>query len=292
MHIKSYSGPKVQIQPEELAAYDNGRWSCEEKHDGHFCEITTDDQGTIVSLIGRSGKTFTNSNVQEFTNLNIGIPNSVFVSELEAGTEASRRKNDALGHSRLIVFDVVRLLGQSTVDLPNSQRRALLELAFTKENKFVKLVKRITTGFKDFYETLMSEGAEGIVLKRNDARYLHGKTDNMIRCKKHRYVDYVVMSIAKSKGGSPNFQVGLFIEGKLQRVATIKNLPNDYIRRYLELDFGQDWMTEDLQVFVGKVVECKGAEVHDSGALRHGHLERVRDDKTVDECTLEAALNS
>ena len=45
-------------------------------------------------------------------------------------------------------------------------------------------------------------------------------------------------------------------------------------------------------MFVGKVVECKGAEVHDSGALRHGHLERVRDDKSPEECTLEAALRA
>jgi ATP-dependent DNA ligase len=82
------------------------------------------------------------------------------------------------------------------------------------------------------------------------------------------------MSIGKSEGGSPNFQVGLIINGKMTRVASIKNIPDGL----------------DYQSLVGHVIECKGAEVHSSGALRHGHYHRTRFDKDSDECTLDAAL--
>lgn len=277
MPIKSYSGPKVQIQPEELQPYDNTRWSAEEKHDGHFCEVSTDNEGTIVSLMGRSGKEFTNENVKGLLGLKLGIMNSIFIAELEAGTESAAKKNVEFGHSRLHIFDVVKLLGQDTTNLVNNQRRQLLEIAFNFEHSRIKLVNRVTSNFVTFYETIMKSNGEGIVLKRNDAKYIHGKTDNMVRCKRYRYVDYVVLEVGKSKGGSDNFQVGLYVNGSLKRVATIKNLPKTI---------------NDPQTYVGKVIECKGAELHDSGALRHGHFERLREDKNPEECTLENVVNS
>ncbi len=275
--IKNYCGPKVQIQPVELSRYETGFWSAESKHDGHWAEVTTDAEGKIVSLIGRRGKTFTNDNVRSLKNLMTGIPNSVFIAELEAGTEAANKVFDKVGIRRLHVFDVTRLFGHDTRHLTYIKRRELLEIAFKNEHPQLKLVKRVTENFKQFFDEISANDGEGLVLKRNDSKYSVGKTNNWIRCKRFRYVDYYVIEVGKSAGGSDNFQVGLLIGGKMTRVATIKNLPKEM---------------KDPYSYVGRVVECVGVEVHDSGALRHGHFNRVRDDKTPDECTLEAALNA
>lgn len=275
--IKEYCGPKVQIQPEQLGEYDNGLWSSEEKHDGHWAKITTNENGKIISIIGRSGKTFSNENVRGLLSLITPFQNSEFASELEAGTEASVKKFQKIGFSRLHVFDVIKLFGSDTRGLPYSQRRGLLEIALKVPHDRLLITRSVSAGFKEFFNTISESGGEGLVLKRNDSKYDIGKTNNWIRCKRFRFVDYVVLEVGKSDGGSDNFQVGLFIEGKLQRVATIKNLPKEM---------------KNPHAFVGKVVECRGVEVHDSGALRHGHFERLRNDKDMKECTLSAALNA
>lgn len=277
----TYIGPKVQIQPSELDRHERtGRYVAEEKHDGFWAEVTTDEAGRIVRLVGRSGKTFDGESVRGLIGFQTGLASSVLIGELEAGTEAANLRNAKLNHRRVWVFDVVKLLGNDTRVLTYEQRRQLLELALKNGSDRIKFVRQVTSGFTAFFADVNASDGEGLVLKRLGKKYVpqgsDGKTDDWIRCKRFRYVDYVVMDIGKSDGGSPNFQVGLYVNGTLKNVATIKNIPDGL----------------DYKILVGRVIECKGAEVHGSGALRHGHYERTRDDKDPDECTLEAALRA
>jgi len=277
----TYLGPKIQVQPTELDRLEaTGKFAAEEKHDGHWAEATTDMTGRIVRIVGRSGKPFDGSNVAGLIGFNSGLPQTTLICELEAGTEAANRRSASFSRRRLWVFDVVRLMDNDVRRLPYEKRRELLELAFKRETACLALVRRATSGFRALFDEISSRGGEGLVLKRLGRRYApqgaDGKTDDWIRCKRFRYVDYVVTGIGKSDGGSPNLQVGLYVTGKLRRVATIKNLPDGL----------------DYRALVGRVVECKGAEVHGSGALRHGHYARTRDDKEPEECTLEAAIRA
>lgn len=269
----TYSGPKQQIQPSELQRYERTGFAAEEKIDGFWCEVTTDRTGKIAKFTGRSGKPFDGVHTQGLIGLQTSLIDTVLIAELEAGTEAANRRNDRLGHRRLFVFDVVKLLGEDTRRLPYENRRELLELAFASAlagSRKLLLVCRVTSNFEAFFRDVVAKGGEGVVLKRLGRTYVAGKHDGWIRCKQFRYVDYVVMSIGRSEGGSPNFQVGLFYHGALRRVGTIKDIPRGL----------------DYESLVGKVIECKGAELHSSGALRHGHFERVRDDKEPSECVL------
>lgn len=281
----TYCGPKIQIQPALLQKYEDAAiYVAEEKLDGVWAEVYTDSEGRISKIVGRSGKTFSGSAVQGLIGLQTRLLDTRLIAELEAGTEASVRRSMGKSHKRLFVFDIVQLLGQSTTHLVQLDRRALLEKIFETAlvgSSEIKLVRSVQSHFADFFEEITREGGEGLVLKRIDRHYRAGcdgggKTDEWIRCKRFRYVDYVVMSIGRSEGGSPNFQVGLFVHGKLTRVATIKNIPD-----------GLDYAS-----LVGRVIECKGAEIHSSGALRHGHFHRARNDKELSECTLEAAIRS
>lgn len=282
---QTYVGPKVQIQPKDLPRYERANsWVAEEKHDGHWAEITIGSDGRILKLTSRSGTIFSGSNVEGLIGAQTSLVDTILIGELESGTEAANRHNVGMNHRRIHVFDVVKLLGHSTMELVYEKRRALLEQAFAtalKNSKKLLLVRQVTSGFTSFFDEVAKSGGEGIVLKRLGRQYRQscgtdGKTDEWIRCKRYRFVDYVVMSIGRSDGGSPNFQVGLYIRGRLERVATIKNIPDGL----------------DYEALVGRVIECKGAEVHESGALRHGHYERTRNDKDNDECTIEAALNA
>lgn len=277
----TYLGPKRQIQPSDLDRFEKYKtYVAEEKHDGFWCEVTTDDSGRIVSLVGRSGIKFSGAHVRGLIGTRVNISNSVLIAELESGTEASNKRNP--GFKRLHVFDVVQLFGQCTTKLLYEQRRALLEKMFFDviNDRRICLVKQVKSRFSRFFHEVSENNGEGLVLKKIDVQYVaqgsDGKTNHWVRCKRFRFVDYVVIEIGKSEGGSPNLQVGLYDGPRLIRVATIKNLPP-------ELDYHS---------LVGRVIECKGLEVHDSGALRSGHFERVRLDKEPQECTFAEARNA
>jgi ATP-dependent DNA ligase len=267
--IHEYFGPKLQISVAQLATYDNGMYVCEEKIDGQWAKATTDDKGTIISLTSRVGKTFSGSAVNGLIGLNIRLANSVLIGELEHGTEAAIRRQAGSSVRRLHIFDVVQLLGTSTVSLPFHQRRKLLELALSNHNDAIHLVENRTGDFITFYEEIITRGGEGLVVKKIDSKYGSGKSEAWIRCKPVNCVDYVVMSVGRSPGGSSNLQVGLYVGDKLKRVATIKAPPRG-----------------DLKALVGRVIECRGAEIHASGVLRHAAFVRVRDDKEPKDCIL------
>lgn len=258
----TYVGPKLQITPDQLSSYENGKWACEAKLDGHWCELKTDSIGNVKSMTSRAGNTMNRAG------LVTTLPaNSTFVGEFMHGTEAAARRNKV----EFVVFDVTQLLGTDTRQFTLEQRRELLENI--KFGTGCVLVERRLSGFRAFFEDVTATGGEGLVLKRLGKKYQRGKTEDWVRVKLHRYVDYVVMSVGKSDGGQPNIEVGLYVNNKLTRVATVKNLPKGF----------------DFNNIVGRVIEVKGLEVHASGALRHGHYERMRDDKPARDCTLAAA---
>ena len=284
--IKTYLGPKVQVTPDECERFerDGARWVAEEKRDGAWCEIRTDASGRIKSLTSRVGKRFSGDNVNGLAGLQTGLPNVVLACELECASEAATERYQALGYRRAHPFDVLSFDGTDVTRRSYTERRvvlrSMLDALKGDAKRRLPIVRAQRRDFARFFDDVMDDGGEGLVFKRVDSLYVprtsDGKVEDWVRCKPYRFVDYVVTEIGRSPQGSPNLKCGLYVEGKLKTVCTIKNLPAGTKARNL----------------VGKVVECKGAEVFKSGALRHGHLSRVRDDKDPEDCTIESARQS
>lgn len=276
--IRTYLGPRLQVTPDEISRYENGAWSGEEKRDGCWAEVKIGPDGKIQSLTSRIGKPFTGDNVNGLVGLQTHLPNSLLVGELEAASEAATDRYKALGYRRVHIFDVPLLAGQDLTGQEYETRRTIVEQFIPGKTDDVQkrllVVRRAIVNFRGFYDAVMKDGGEGLVFKKKNSLYRpmseDGKVESWIRCKPHSFVDYVVLRVGKSDGGSDNLKVGLYINGKLTECCTIKNLPRGVKPHEL----------------VGKVIECKGAEVLKSGALRHGHYERVREDKLPQDCRL------
>jgi len=278
--ISTYVGPKVQVTPDEISFYEkSGIWAAEEKRDGAWTEVRTDAEGRIKSLISRVGKPFGGDATAGLLGLQTHLPNSLLVGELETASEAATERYRALGYRRIHIFDALVIAGMSIADKDYETRRSVVEQFVpgkTEEvSKRILVVKRVTSGFKAFYKDTMADGGEGLVFKKKGSLYQpvssDGKVEEWVRCKPYNFIDYIVLRVGKSASGcSDNLKVGLYINGKLTECCTIKNTPRGL----------------DLHALVGKVIECKGAEVLKSGALRHGHFERVRDDKFPEDCKL------
>jgi hypothetical protein len=275
--IPLYLGPKDSVARDSLEPYERaGSYVADEKHDGFWSVVSVVD-GTIAAITSRVGLEL------EAPGL-VGLPlrgggNGKLVGELTADLVGDERS----GTRRLRLFDIVEWNALDLRDLTQAKRRAALEMVHDSAvgaSELVTLTEYVTQGFTAFYDRVVGRGGEGIVLKRHDQKYRgagsDGKIPGWVRCKPARTVDYVIMSHGLSKGGSPNLQLGLITKGKLTFIIDVA-VPM-FLRR------------ASLDSLVGKVAECVGAEMWPSGALRHARIQRLRDDKATDECTLAAAL--
>jgi ATP-dependent DNA ligase len=147
------------------------------------------------------------------------------------------------------------------------------------------LVEQATSDFVSFYDQALRDGDEGVVIKKLGTKYKttrsDGKTDDWIRIKPWREVDYVIMHAAETASGDLTVQLGLFLNGKL--VPILK-----YQLRDVRLLDGQlvrwDARRKTATPCEGMVVTMRGREIMESGALRHAQFKCWRDDKCADMC--------
>ncbi|UCC72024.1 MAG: ATP-dependent DNA ligase [Gemmatimonadota bacterium] len=297
--IPDYCGPKRSVAREDLARLDkSGEYVVEEKHDGEWCRATLDANGVITELRTRTNAVIDGVKAMDLVGLRTGIAApALLVGELVADTRNGRR----VGARRLHLFDVLEFNGTDCRDLRVEDRRSFLVCAQAAmgHDDWIKLVEQRETGFVEFYDEIIERGGEGVVIKKRRSKYrprnADGKIAGWLRCKPFRTVDYIVIGTGKTKGGATNLALGLLGHpwGSQSTVGSRvvwdpmlgpKHVMYASIPRFLA--------DVDPQTLIGTVVEVQGYEVFNSGAVRHGQITRVRDDKPAGDCTLEAARNA
>lgn len=276
--ISLYQGPKESITRDDLAELNAaGVWAFEEKHDGHWA-CATIVAGVVTSLTSRVGLPLDAPEVigARFSTAGDGM----IVGELTADLVDGER----VGERRLRIFDLLDWAGVDFRDLPLSARRTVLAAILTETDRLT-LVAHRTRGAVAFYDAIVARGGEGVVAKRLDSTYrpknADGKVHTWVRCKPVHTVDVIVMGHGRAKatstqpGGTVNLLVGLIRGGQVVRVQDCA------VPAFLR--------GSNLDLLTGRVVEVFGAEVFPSGAVRHGRISRLRDDKAPEDCTLESA---
>jgi DNA ligase-1 len=241
-------------------------------------------------------------------------------------TMTRRRKHDVAETASKIpikfyVFDILLKDGQGLLDLPYKKRRKKLENV-VKDGKIIQLVDyKITKDAHEIEKEMsqeISEGLEGIIVKRADSRYVPGRTGwRWVKMKEAEKavakladtVDCLVMGYSVGRGKRAEFGVGQFLVGikdkeKVKTVTKIgtgitdeqfrelkkrlskieiKNKPKEYeVDKDLEPDF---WVRPSLVVEIA-ADEITKSPKHTSGfALRFPRLVRFRDDKSASQIT-------
>ena len=126
---------------------------------------------------------------------------------------------------RLFLFDILYLNGEPVLDEGHEQRRALLLNLFGKyPNETVQVIgeKRCDTvkELADYFNEQITQGLEGLVVKRPDAPYQPGKRNfNWIKLKRHQEgeltdtLDCVILGYYAGKGKRARFGIGAFLVG-------------------------------------------------------------------------------
>lgn len=241
-------------------------------------------------------------------------------------TMTRRRKHDVEKYSsqipiRFYVFDLLYKDGKNYMNSSYLKRRKLLEKTVSNSN-LIKIVDyQVTKNPQDIKRLMrkeLTEGLEGIIVKKADSKYVPGRTGwRWVKMKEEESevakladtVDCVVMGYSVGKGKRAQFGVGQFLVGvrgdgniksiskvgtgitddqfrkikkRLSKIET-KKKPKIYkVSKDLEPNF---WVDPNLIVEIA-ADEITKSPKHMSGyALRFPRLVKFRDDKGVNQAT-------
>jgi ATP-dependent DNA ligase len=201
--------------------------------------------------------------------------------------------------ARFVAFDLLARGDEALLSLPYAQRRSALERLC--EERGIDLTPSTTD--PDATEPWLADG-EGVVAKELDGPYQPGKRKGMVKVKRLRTIDAVVVGYrpGKEQGTVGSLILGLYDpEGKLHVVGHSSGLrageKRELVQRLAPYETGERghgdpsrWKSEkDLEWISLRpelVVEITFDHVSD-GRIRHGtRILRWRDDKPPQECAL------
>ena len=298
-----------QLAKSAKALPTGGGWVYEPKWDG-FRAIAFVD-GDTVHLQSRNGRPLT----RYFPELRFPPGRYVLDGEIVLFGADGTQDFDALGQrihpaetrirmlaeqtpTRFIAFDLLAEDDEVLLELPQRERRARLE---TRIDKPVDL----TPATEDPAEAEpWLQGAEGVIAKRQEARYCPGERVGMVKIKRVRTIDAVVMGWrpGKEEGTVGSLILGLYTDDGLHevghtsgfRAAEKRELP----ARLAQYETGRRGMGEPsrwanerelewIELRPELVVEVMFDHTS-NGRIRHGaKIARWREDKPPQECRIE-----
>jgi ATP-dependent DNA ligase len=298
-----------QLAKSAKALPTGGGWVYEPKWDG-FRAIAFVD-GETVHLQSRNGRPLT----RYFPELRFPPGRYVLDGEIVLFGADGTQDFDALGQrihpaetrirmlaeqtpTRFIAFDLLAEDDEVLLELPQRERRARLE---TRVDKPVDL----TPATEDPAEAEpWLQGAEGVIAKRQEARYCPGERVGMVKIKRVRTIDAVVMGWrpGKEEGTVGSLILGLYTDDGLHevghtsgfRAAEKRELP----ARLAQYETGRRGMGEPsrwanerelewIELRPELVVEVMFDHTS-NGRIRHGaKIARWREDKPPQECRIE-----
>ena len=293
-----------------------GGWAYEPKWDGFRCIAFVD--GDAVHLQSRNGKSLT----KYFPELRFPAGRYVLDGEIVVLDADGTQDFDALGQrihpavsrinmlaeqtpARFVAFDVLAVEDELLLELPQSERRGRLE-ALVEQLRANGEGPDLTPTTQEPEEAQpWLQGAEGVIAKQLDHRYCPGERVGMVKVKRVRTIDAVVVGWrpGKEERTVGSLILGLYDEaGELRVVghtsgfkAAEKRALVDTLAPYETGERGQGdpsrWNNarelEWVELRPELVVEVTFDHVS-NGRIRHGtKIARWRDDKQPRECRLE-----
>jgi DNA ligase 1 len=196
-------------------------------------------------------------------------------------------------------FDVLHLDGEDLIDAPASERFARLERLVPVSARVPREAVDGTEGAQAFFERLVADGHEGVVVKSLSAPYAAGRRGaGWVKVKPRHTLDLVVLAIewgsGRRRGKLSNIHLGARdpdTGGFVMLGKTFKGMTDEML----------DWQTERFLALEtrreGHVVHVKPEQVVEIAfdglqrssrypgglALRFARVLRYRDDKTAEE---------
>jgi bifunctional non-homologous end joining protein LigD len=218
--------------------YANDGWVQEPKLDG--IRWLVEKTGTTVRAFARpqAGKDTGNEHAipADLKAVLLSLPDGLYDGELVTPGGKSWNVMELGTAKQFVAFDVLTVLGQSVMDLPYLERRALLDMAIQHvgQTPLVQMTPS-TPVSKAAAEALMAAGGEGVVLKRVASRYQPGRrSEDWVKHKAVQQATVTITGFEQGKGASSTpWSVTTFVtdDGIAGKVKTINNATVDAIAK-------------------------------------------------------------
>jgi len=229
---------------------------------------------------------------------------------------------------KFFVFDILYKDGEDLMATPLSKRREILEQTIIKGNILTVSPHIVTTDvekLRQYHETQIKKGLEGVVVKKWDSVYVPGRRGyNWVKFKEEGKtgkladtIDCVVMGYSCGEGKRSSFGIGAFLVGvgngeKVISVSKIGTGVSDELWKELETNFKKlqskekpkeygdvdkalapDYWIEPKVVVEIAADDITVSPIHGAGyALRFPRLVRIRTDKSVRDITTLSELKT
>ena len=299
-----------QLARSRSALPDGEGWGYEPKWDG-FRAIAFVD-GDEVELQSRNGKDLT----RYFPEVRFPPGSYVLDGELLVRGPDGREDFDLIGQrihpaaSRIerlsgetpavfVAFDLLESDGQALLELPYGERRAALEALVAEPVELTPMVRSAAEAERWLHE------AEGVIAKQWDAPYIPGDRSGMVKIKRVRTIDTVVMGWrpGKEEGTVGALILGLYEpDGRLREVGHSSGFTakqkRDMVAELAPYETGERGSAEPSRWTAGRdlawvalrpelVVEITFDHTS-GGRIRHGaKVQRWREDKDPQDCTVD-----
>ncbi len=297
--------PQLALTRKELPLGEE--WAYEQKLDGFRAIVFVDGEESYIQ--SRGGKNLS----RYFPELSFPLGRYVLDGELVIRDADGHVEFDALqsrihpAESRitllskeipagLVAFDLLAEGDEALLETPFGERRRRLEQLIGGTSIEVSQLSRETERAEEWLRR-----TEGTMAKQLDAPYIPGKRKGMVKVKRERTIDCVVMGWrpGKEEGTVGSLILGLYDGGELRSVGHISGFSAETkrsLRTLLEpLETGQSGTAEPSRWTGGRDLEWValrpelvieiGYDHAAAGRIRHGgRFHRFRDDKAPEEC--------
>jgi len=305
--------PQLALSRKELPSGEG--YAYEVKLDGFRCLAFVD--GEEVFLQSRNGRPLG----RYFPELAFPAGRYVLDGEIVVRGKDGHEDFDALGQrihpaaSRIerlacetpavyVVFDLLANEDRSLLELPFSKRRAALESLLAGRDFADAPVELMETAETTEGAQRWLEGAEGVIAKELSAPYLPGERKGMVKVKRVRTIDAVLVGWrpGKQEGTVGALILGLYDGPELRVVGHCSGLSATEKQRlvgfFAEYESGERGSADPSRWSAGKELEWVGLRPElvieidfdhvSAGRIRHGaKLRRWREDKDPLQCTYD-----
>jgi ATP-dependent DNA ligase len=253
---------------------DLSRWDIvQPKHDGWWARVV------IGKANDRSAEIYSRqAQLKDRKPVGKGCPKMTLIGEFIRGTSRATTGVEAGLEECVVAFDIVELDGAVVAESLTYKRRLdLIERVTAHADWLVPVVTRPISFAPAMWESsVIKGGAEGLVFRNSRDTYSDGTIG---RLKREFTMDYVVMRLEEGKGkleGMCGVLVcGLYEGGKLVEKLRVGGGMSNIMR--------MEFWNRPREV-IGQVIEVKGWQLFETGAMRHPQFVRFRSDKVPTEC--------
>jgi hypothetical protein len=249
-----------------ISRYAAADWMMEEKYDGHRVVVAVNDGAVTAWSRPKAGKDalmriLPDHLVQEF----VMMPTGTYDGEMMIPGGRSYNVTDGkfAGTEIFVIFDILSLLGQSTLQRTYDYRRTLLGEIFKarKSPSVLKLAESFVPS-AEAVKAIWARDGEGAILKRRAAYYQPGarskdfiKVKGLLTC---------VMTVTGYKAAKMGPHSAVLLKGEDGSKTTVKTLDNDALRAF----------AADPDSFIGRKLRIEYQERTPDGSYRHPRWDR------------------